>query len=54
VGDFNNSELFQYEGLDGQTPTFSFTNDRLGKDKYDIAQVASRYRMRLGLRYIFN
>ncbi|NND32957.1 MAG: hypothetical protein HKN76_10220, partial [Saprospiraceae bacterium] len=54
VGDFNNSELYQYEGLDGQTPTFSFTNDRLGKEKYDISPVASRYRMRLGLRYIFN
>jgi hypothetical protein len=54
VGDFNNSELYQYEGLDGQTPRFSFTNDRLGKEKYDIASFSSRYRMRLGLRYIFN
>ena len=54
VGDFNNSELYQYEGLDGQTSRFSFTNDRLGKEKYDIASFSSRYRMRLGLRYIFN
>lgn len=54
VGDFNNSNLYQYEGLNGQTPTFSFTNDRLGKDKYDIDSFASRYRMRLGLRYLFN
>ena len=54
VGDFNNSELYQYEGLNGQTPTFSFTNDRLGLEKYDISSLASRWRMRVGVRYIFN
>lgn len=54
VGDFNNSELYQYEGLDGQTPTFSFTNDLLGKEKYDINSFSSRWRMRFGIRYIFN
>ena len=54
VGDFNNSNLYQFERLEGQTPTFSFTNDRLGNEKYDISSFASRYRMRLGLRYIFN
>ena len=54
VGDFNNSELFQYEGLDGNTPTFSFTNDRTGLEKYDISSFASRWRMRVGVRYIFN
>lgn len=54
IGDFNNSTLFTYEGLDGQTPTFSFTNDSLGKDKYDISNFGSRWRMRVGIRYLFN
>jgi hypothetical protein len=56
VGDFNNSELLEYEGLadDGRTPTFSFTNDNLGNDKYSISSFASRWRMRFGVRYLFN
>ena len=54
VGDFNNSELYQFEGFDGQTPTYSFTNENLGSDKYSINGFDSRWRMRLGLRYLFN
>jgi len=54
VGDFNNSNLYDFEGLDGQAPTFSFTNKSVGDEKFDISDFSSRYRMRLGIRYIFN
>lgn len=53
-GDFNNYEFIRFEGFDGNTPTYSFTDDRLGDAKFDIADFSSRWRARLGIRYIFN
>lgn len=55
-GDFNNYELYTFEGYasDGTTPTFSYTEPEVGKDALNINDFASRWRMRLGLRYIFN
>jgi len=49
-------ELLNFEGYDtdGTTPTFSFTNDDLGNDRFGIADRASRWRGRIGIRYIFN
>ncbi|MEO1257562.1 MAG: TonB-dependent receptor [Bacteroidota bacterium] len=49
-------ELLNFEGYDadGTTPLFTFTEDRLGDDRFDINNFGSRWRMRLGLRYIFN
>lgn len=49
-------ELVDFEGFDGTTPTYSVSADRLelGNDKFDFAGTASRWRMRLGIRYIFN
>ena len=48
--------LLQYEGLDtdGTTPQFSFRETDLGDDIYQINDFLSRYRMRVGIRYIFN
>ena len=48
-------EVLDFEGYaaDGTTPTFSFTEDRLGNDRFGINGTLSRWRMRLGLRYIF-
>lgn len=53
-GDFNNYEFLEFEGFDGNTPTYSFTDDRLGIEKFDIADFGSRWRARFGIRYIFN
>ncbi len=56
-GDFNNYFLYQFEGYeaDGTTPQFTYRGGTdLGKESFDIAGTASRWRMRLGLRYIFN
>ncbi|MCB9274370.1 MAG: TonB-dependent receptor [Lewinellaceae bacterium] len=56
-GDFNNYYLYQLDGYeaDGTTPKFTYRNgSKTGKDSYDIAGTASRWRMRLGVRYIFN
>ena len=55
-GDFNNYFLYEFEGYaaDGTTPTFTYRDDDLGKDRFDIAGLTSRWRMRLGFRYIFN
>lgn len=55
-GDFNNYELYSFEGYaaDGTTPTFSYTEEGLGTDALNISNFSSRWRMRLGLRYIFN
>lgn len=49
-------ELLNFEGYDadGTTPTFSFTNDDLGTNRFGIADRASRWRGRIGIRYIFN
>ncbi|HMQ49553.1 MAG TPA: TonB-dependent receptor [Saprospiraceae bacterium] len=56
-GDFNNYFLYQLEGYetDGTTPRFTYrAGDAVGKDAFNIAGTASRWRMRLGVRYIFN
>ena len=55
-GDFNNTELYQFEGYeaDGTTPTFTYRDTEVGKDWSDIAGLTSRWRMRLGVRYMFN
>ena len=48
--------LLNFEGYaaDGTTPTFTFSEDDLGDDRYNILDRSSRWRMRLGVRYIFN
>ncbi|MBK7870413.1 MAG: TonB-dependent receptor [Saprospiraceae bacterium] len=58
---FNNYELLQFENYaadaNGQNtiPRFTYRlGDAKGKDAFNIAGTASRWRMRLGLRYIFN
>ena len=54
-GNFNNYFLYNFEGYaaDGTTPQFSYTDEDLGKDALNISDFSSRWRMRLGLRYIF-
>jgi len=57
-GDFNNFQLVQFEGYeaDGTTPKFTYRlpqfEDR--KDAFEIEGLNSRWRMRLGIRYILN
>ncbi len=48
--------LIDFEGYaaDGTTPTFSFDDERLGLERFNIADFSSRWRMRVGVRYIFN
>ncbi len=54
-GDFNNYELLNFEGFDadGTTPLYTYRETGTGKDTYDIAGFTSRWRARLGIRYIF-
>jgi len=49
-------EILNYEGqaADGTTPLFTFTEDSLGDDRFNIQDRASRWRGRLGIRYTFN
>lgn len=55
-GSNNNFFLYNFEGYeaDGTTPTFSYTEEETGIDAFNISDFSSRWRMRLGLRYIFN
>ncbi|MEP1151631.1 MAG: TonB-dependent receptor [Balneola sp.] len=56
-GDFNNYDFYQFEGYeaDGTTPQFTFREgDETGKDRFDISNFSSRWRMRMGVRYLFN
>lgn len=55
-GSNNNYFLYDFEGYDadGTTPTFSYTEEAIGKEALNIDNFNSRWRMRLGLRYIFN
>lgn len=54
-GNFNNYYLYNFESYaaDGTTPQFSYTEEEVGKDALIINDFSSRWRMRLGLRYIF-
>ncbi len=47
--------LIDFEGYDtdGTTPLFSFDDDRLGDERFNIGNFGSRWRMRFGIRYIF-
>jgi len=49
-------DLLFLEGYaeDGTTPTFSFDDERIGKERFDINNTISRWRMRIGMRYIFD
>ncbi|WMN11977.1 carboxypeptidase regulatory-like domain-containing protein [Marivirga salinae] len=50
-----NYEILNFEGYeaDGTTPQFTFTENDLGLERYNIVNRASRWRARIGLRYIF-
>lgn len=55
--EFNNFTLYQFDGFesDGLTPKFTYRlQDNTGKDAFNISGTASRWRMRLGFRYILN
>lgn len=55
--DFNNYQLYQFDGYeaDGTSPKFSYRlGDATGRDAFTIAETSSRWRMRLGVRYMFN
>ena len=55
-GDFNNYYLYQFEGYaaDGTTPQFTYRGSETGRDRFDINGFNSRWRMRMGIRYLFN
>ncbi|MEP6646551.1 MAG: carboxypeptidase regulatory-like domain-containing protein [Saprospiraceae bacterium] len=55
--DFNNFQILQFEGYDtdGTTPKFTYRQGaKTGKDLFNIGGTSSRWRMRVGLRYMFN
>ena len=47
--------LIDFEGYadDGTTPTFTFSEEDLGDERFNISDRVSRWRGRIGLRYIF-
>jgi hypothetical protein len=55
-GEFNNYYLYQFEGYEsnGTTPRFTFRSDKAGFERFNIADLTSRWSMLLGIRYIFN
>lgn len=55
-GDFNNYQLLSFEGFDtnGTTPLYTFREDEVGRDTYDVNRFSSRWQARVGVRYIFN
>jgi hypothetical protein len=55
-GDFNNYFLYQFEGYeaDGSTPRFTFRSDATGLERYNVTGTSSRWRMRFGVKYMFN
>ncbi len=55
-GNFNNYEFLNFESFadDGTTPQYTYRRTGTGKDTYDINDLNSRWRARLGIRYIFN
>lgn len=55
--DFNNFQILQFEGYeaDGTTPKWTYRQGaKTGKDLFTIDGTASRWRMRIGVRYLFN
>lgn len=52
-GSTNYFPLYQFEryAADGTTPQFSFTNPNTGVETLDIQDLASRWSMRVGVRY---
>lgn len=55
-GNFNNYYLYQFEGYeaDGSTPRFTFRSDAVGLERYNVSGTSSRWRMRFGVKYMFN
>jgi hypothetical protein len=55
-GSNNNYELVNFEGFEDGTlrPTYTFREESVGREAFDIANFSSRWQMRLGVRYIFN
>jgi hypothetical protein len=54
---FNNFEILQFEGYeaDGTTPKWTYRQGtKLGRDLFQIDGLKSRWRMRVGIRYMFN
>jgi len=53
-GDFNNYNLYDFEGFeaDGTTPRFTYSDEDQGIDRFDINGLSSRWSMRVGIRYI--
>lgn len=57
IGDFNNHFLYTFEGYaaDNRTPRFSYRGgNKSGVDALNINDFSSRWRGRIGVRYIFN
>ncbi len=55
--EFNNFQLYQFDGYkaDGTSPKFSYRlGDATGKDIFNISGTSSRWRMCIGVRYMFN
>ncbi|MDQ3017832.1 MAG: hypothetical protein M3R25_14060 [Bacteroidota bacterium] len=56
--DFNNFQLYQldgYDAVDSTIPKFSYRlGSNTGRDSFNILGTNSRWRMRFGVRYIFN
>jgi hypothetical protein len=55
-GNFNNYYLYQFEGYEanGTTPRFTFRSDAVGLERYNVSGTSSRWRMRFGVKYMFN
>lgn len=55
-GSDNNYFLYTFEGLaaDGTTPEFTYRGEETGRESFDIDGGDSRWRMRFGVRYLFN
>jgi len=55
-GDFNNYELLDFVEFDadGTTPLYNYRGEGTGTDTYNVSDFASRWKARIGLRYIFN
>lgn len=55
-GNSNNYFLYQFQGYeaDGTTPQFTYRSDETGRESFNISGNNSRWRLRAGVRYIFN